>query len=104
MFLVPVMHMGGQDYCRRLNTNSVQFLHTTHALVHSFKTFVTAVRTAQVYNIMNAVAENDDEHVLEDQLRSHVGDRGMHYLCLIAQRECRFRPLNVLCRFRLFKV
>ena len=83
MFLVPVMHMGGQDYCRRLNTNSVQ--------LHSFKTFVTAVRTAQVYNIMNAVAENDDEHVLEDQLRSHVGDRVMHYLCLIAQRECRFR-------------
>jgi hypothetical protein len=53
------------------------------------------VRTAQVYNIMNAVAENDDEHVLEDQLRCHVGDRGMHYLCLIAQRECRFRLFKV---------
>ena len=63
--------------------------------MHSFKTLVTAVRTAQVYNIMNAVAENDDEHVLEDQLRCHVGDRGMHYLCLIAQRECRFRLFKV---------
>jgi len=43
------------------------------------------------YTIMNAVSEGDDEIVLENQLRTHVGERNMHYLCLVAQRMCSTR-------------
>ena len=41
----------------------------------------------QVYNIMSAVSEGDDEDVLSKQLQDFVGERNNCYLCLVAQRE-----------------
>ena len=38
-----------------------------------------------VYNLMNAVAEADDEQELSQQLAARVGERNMQYMCLVCQ-------------------
>eukprot|EP00277_Geminigera_cryophila_P023644 CAMPEP_0179460772 /NCGR_PEP_ID=MMETSP0799-20121207/43711_1 /TAXON_ID=46947 /ORGANISM="Geminigera cryophila, Strain CCMP2564" /LENGTH=489 /DNA_ID=CAMNT_0021263135 /DNA_START=116 /DNA_END=1585 /DNA_ORIENTATION=- len=62
---------------------------TTMARIEALRIFLEKQLGAgtfmTVYTIMNAVSEGDDEIVLENQLRAHVGERNMHYLCLVAQ-------------------
>ena len=74
---------------RTLNLPGVTANDSRHARIEALRIFLEKQLGAQtfltVYTIMSAVSEGDDEDVLEQQLCSIVGERNMHFLCLVAQ-------------------